>query len=104
MTKVSQTILLKRWSLFLREFLDMDMVEDLKANYGDELEEACAKIINVIDVCEKEDLELSPEMASGVLLAIIAECASVGYDFPDNADLLDMGYMLSKETGFPIGE
>lgn len=37
MTKLSQTILLKRWSLYLREFLDVDIVEDLKKDYGDEL-------------------------------------------------------------------
>lgn len=104
MTKLSQTILLKRWSLYLREFLDVDMVEDLKKDYGDELGEACARIINVIDICEKEDLELSPEMAAGVLLATIAECASVGDSFPDYTDLLDLGYMLSRETGYPIGE
>ena len=103
MTKLSQTILLKRWSLYLREFLDVDMVEDIKKEYGDELGEACAKIINVIDVCEKEEgLELSPEMAAGVLLAIIAECASVGDSFPDYTDLLDLGYLLSRDTGYPI--
>lgn len=105
MTKLSQTILLKRWSLYLREFLDVDMVEDLKKDYGDELGEACARIINVIDICEREkDIALSPEMASGVLLAIIAECASVGDSFPGYTDLLDLGYMLSRETGYPIGE
>lgn len=99
MTRLSQTILLKRWSLYLKDFLDIDMVEDLEDAYGNELEEACAKILNVVEVCGKEDHVLSPEMAAGVLTAILAECASVP-EFPAYPELLEVGYLLAKETGF----
>ena len=105
MTKVSQTILLKRWTLYLREILDIDMVNELfsSGSYGNELEESCAKILNVVEVCTREEITLSPTMATGVLLAILSECDCVS-EFPDEDDLMNWGYLLAKETGYSCSE
>lgn len=99
MTKVSENVFLERWTLYLQEILDRDMVEDLKPTYGDELAESCAKLLNVVDVCKREEVTLTPEMAAGVLVSVLAECAAMLL-FPDDDDLMDLGILLAKETGF----
>ena len=99
MTKVSENVFLKRWTLYLQENLDRDMVEDLKPTYGDELAESCAKLLNVVDVCKRDEVTLTPEMAAGVLVSVIAECAAMLL-FPDDDDLMDLGILLARETGF----
>ena len=98
MTKVSENVFLERWTLYLQEILDRDMVEDLKPTYGDELAESCAKLLNVVDVCKREEVTLTPEMAAGVLVSVLAECAAMLL-FPDDDDLMDLGILLAKETG-----
>lgn len=99
MTKVSESVFLKRWTLYLLEIMDKDMVEDLKSAYGDELAESCVKLLNVVNVCKREEVALTPEMASGVLISVFAECAAVPL-FPDDDDLMDLGILLARETGF----
>lgn len=99
MTKVSENVFLERWTLYLQEIMDRDMVEDLKPTYGDELAESCAKLLNVVDVCKREEVTLTPEMAAGVLVSVLAECAAMLL-FPDDDDLMDLGILLAKEAGF----
>lgn len=102
MTKVSENIFLKRWTLYLQEILDKDMVEDLKPSYGDELAESCAKLLNIVDVCKREEVTLTPEMAAGVLVSVLAECAAILL-FPEDDELMNLGFLLARETGFMYG-
>lgn len=99
MPNIRQTLILKRWNLYLRGFFDMDMIEDISDQYGDELDESCARILNVIEVCEREDRILPPEVAAGVIIGILAECACVT-EIPELDQLMGFSFLLAKETGF----
>ncbi len=99
MPNIRQTLILKRWNLRLRSLFDSDMLLDLSEQYDDELDESCARILNVVEVCEREDRCLLPEVAAGVIIGILSECACLK-EFPDNEVLMALGYLLAKETKF----
>ncbi len=99
MPNIRQTLILKRWHNNLHSLFDPDMLEDLSEQYDDELDESCARILNVVEVCERENRCLLPEIATGVIIAILAECACL-IEFPDNEDLMALGFLLAQETKF----
>ncbi len=99
MTDLSRNLRKKRWYCYLKSFLCDEMLEDIAAQYNDELSEALAKVINVIEFCHREEIQLAPEMAAGVLFGILAECASVR-GAPHYDDLMSVGCMLARDTGW----
>ena len=38
MPNVRQTLILKRWNLYLRSFFDLEMLEDIAEQYDDEMD------------------------------------------------------------------
>lgn len=99
MPNVRQTLILNRWNLYLRSFFDLEVLEDIVEQYDDEMEESCARILNVIEVCEREGRVLTPEVAAGVIIGILAECACVD-GIPELDHVIGYGLLLAKETGF----
>lgn len=99
MPNVRQTLILKRWNLYLRSFFDLEMLEDIAEQYDDEMDESCARILNLIEVCEREGRVLTPEVAAGAIIGILAECACVT-EIPEIDQVIGFGLLLAKETGF----
>ncbi len=99
MTAVSEQMLKKRWYCYLKCFLDEEMLDDISKEFGDEMDEAVAKLLYVVEFCQREEVVLTPEIATGVLFAILVECVSFG-TYPDMDDVAEFGTLLAKDTGF----
>ena len=99
MPSIRQTLILKRWNLYLRSFFNLKMLADIAEYYNDELDEACARILNVIDFCERKGRVLAPEVATGVIIGVLAECVCVT-EIPEMDRMIGFGLLLAKETGF----
>ncbi len=96
MTKLAQTKYKKQWYCNLKNLLNESMLDDINEKYGDEMDEAIARILLIIDHCQREEEILPPEMAAGALFAILVECGSFEND-PEFGDILDYGYILAKD-------
>ena len=68
MPNIRQALILKRWNLYLRSFFDLEMLEDIAEQYDDEMDESCARILNLIEVCEREGIKLLWVTACHMLL------------------------------------